>query len=470
MQNLKVRCSKIKKIEEIKSFTSLSKNYLQNLSDIDFKKLLRRINIISNDGKKQIKRTKRFLKNKRTPYGSKYKFPKTVLACRKKQNIILDTFAPERNLKWFPAKDRKDHKTIINIENFSFLDFPQQTLNTLVNLAKHENHDINAVINFNDEYILDIAPYIIWGIMYQSMFPFSKGGKMTNRIKAVLKAVGVQEFLGSTDIVIPKDISPLLIKQKNNFGEKQLLRRDFSCSTIEKTKNELTNKLNEWLKQANLSLTEDGEAQISGIVNEVLDNAERHGSDQTNNGNWAVAGVMQKKNDTDFYCYLAFVNTGKTIASTIKNADNPRIKKDLNNYIDKHAGLLKRYDRNALATLYALQDSVSCKTLKNNIEIKGGFGLMDTIEFVNILGFSSVDRIKPSICIISGDSCILFREKYHFCSSQKPRRQFFNNTNVVDNPPDDSYVFKLENSFPGTIITTRFVLDSNVTEKYNKAK
>ena len=40
MKNLNVRCSKMKKIEEIKSFTSLSKNYLQNLSDIDFKKLL----------------------------------------------------------------------------------------------------------------------------------------------------------------------------------------------------------------------------------------------------------------------------------------------------------------------------------------------------------------------------------------------------------------------------------------------
>lgn len=455
-----------KSIEAITSFTSLSSIYLRGLSEFDFKRLIKHLNQVSKVDRKQRKEIKRYLKNKRNPYGKTYRHPLSVIAGKKKKNIILDTFAPERQTRWIKPSERKENKSVINIQNFSFIDNPNYTLNTLINVAKHEIYDINAIINFNDDNILDIAPYMIWGIMNQSMFPFFVGGNMNHKIKAVLKAVGVQEFLGQTDVIIPQDVFPLLMKQKNDFGDKQLFRKNFSCSTIEKTKNELTSKINEWLRLTSLSLTPKGEAKLSGIVNEVLDNAERHGSESTNSGNWAVAGVMQKKDNTDYYCYLAFVNTGQTIATTINNADSSTIIDNLNDFVKKHSSIFKKYDANALSTLYALQDSVSSKT--NDLEVKGGFGLMDTIEFINILGFSSVDRIKPAICIISGDSCILFKDKYYCCSKTKPRVQFFNDENIVDRPPDDGYVFKLENSFPGTIITTRFVMDSSAVERYKK--
>lgn len=456
-------------IEDINSFTSLSQNYLKSLSDLEFKKLLKRFTLTNKAEKKQKKEIKRYLKNKRSPYGVANRFPVSIIAGTKKENIILNSFAPERINKWVKPRERVKRTESINITNFSFLDNPQGTLNDLVKIAKHECYDINATINFNDKDILDIAPYIIWGLMNQSMFPYFKGGIMDKKIKAILKSIGVQDFHGNTDVTIPNHISPLILKQKNEFGDKQLFRKDFSCSTIEKTKNELTNKINEWLKNANLYLSEHGEARLSGIINEVLNNAERHGSDNSLSGNWAVAGFMQKKED-NYFCHLAFVNTGKTIATTINNADNPKIKNDLNNYILKHSSMMKQYDKNALATLYAVQDAVSSKTISNNVEIKGGFGLMDTIEFINILGFSTIEKITPAIAIISGDSCVLFKDKYHCCCSEKPRRQFFNQDNSIQIPPDDKYVFRLENNFPGTIITTRFALDEKAIEKYRKSR
>lgn len=470
---MQLRSSMVKtriNIENISSFTSLSQKYLKSLSDIEFKKLLKRLILISKTEKKQKKEIKRHLKNKRSPYGIANRFPVSIIAGKKKENIILNSFAPERINKWITPRKRIKRTESINITNFSFLDNPQETLNNLVNIAKHECYDINATINFNDKDILDIAPYIIWGLMNQSMFPYFKGGIMDKKIKAILKSVGVQDFHGSTDVTIPNYISPLILKQKNDFGDKQLFRKNFSCSTIEKTKNELTNKINEWLKNANLYLSEHGEARLSGIINEVLNNAERHGSDSSLSGNWAVAGFMQKKED-NYFCHLAFVNTGKTIATTINNADNPKIRKDLNSYISKHSNIMKKYDKNTLATLYAVQDAVSSKTLNNNnIEIKGGFGLMDTIQFINILGFSTIEKITPSIAIISGSSCILFKDKYHCCCDNKPRIQFFNEDNSIQIPPDDKYVFRLENNFPGTIITTRFALDEKAIEKYKKAR
>lgn len=173
-------------IEDINSFTSLSQNYLKSLSDLEFKKLLKRFTLINKAEKKQKKEIKRYLKNKRSPYGVANRFPVSIIAGTKKENIILNSFAPERSNKWVKPRERVKRTESINITNFSFLDNPQGTLNDLVKIAKHECYDINATINFNDKDILDIAPYIIWGLMNQSMFPYFKGGIMDKKSRLSL--------------------------------------------------------------------------------------------------------------------------------------------------------------------------------------------------------------------------------------------------------------------------------------------
>ena len=49
-------------IEDINSFTSLSQNYLKSLSDLEFKKLLKRFTLINKAEKKQKKRNQKISK------------------------------------------------------------------------------------------------------------------------------------------------------------------------------------------------------------------------------------------------------------------------------------------------------------------------------------------------------------------------------------------------------------------------
>lgn len=90
---------------------------------------------------------------------------------------------------------------------------------------------------------------------------------------------------------------------------------------------------------------------------------------------------------------------------------------------------------------------------------------MDTVSFLNVLGHSTITEEKPAICIISGHSCVIFRDKYCDSSLDKPRTQYFNDENTKEKLPDSKYVFDLDNSFPGTIITTRFIIDKDAIER-----
>ena len=370
---------------------------------------------------------------------------------------------PEREKEWKDFKNRKS-KTI-NISNFSFFDNPNYTLNKLIEIAKCEYKCKNSIINFHDNDLLDISPFMIWGIMVQSMFPYFEGGKMSPVVKAVLKYVKIQDFSKHTYIPDSNLVSPLIIKQKKDFGELNFYRKNFLYSTIQDTEKELKDSINDWLHHGSCCLSELGETKVSGIVTEVLNNAERHGSKETNQGNWVVAGVMVKHAREKYKCFLSFVNTGDTISDNILNPDDENIRKKITSYIQRHAGKSSKISKATLATVYAMQDTISSKKKCDEGIGKGGYGLMDTVSFLNVLGHSTITEEKPAICIISGYSCVIFRDKYCDSGLDKPRTQYFNDENTKEKLPDSKYVFDLDNSFPGTIITTRFIIDKDAIER-----
>lgn len=69
------------------------------------------------------------------------------------------------------------------------------------------------------------------------------------------------------------------------------------------------------------------------------------------------------------------------------------------------------------------------------------------------------------MCILSGGAYILFDGRY---SLQKVRRGdellkiiAFNSENDLNVPPDREYVYPLEHSFPGTVVSIRLNLDES---------
>ena len=114
------------------------------------------------------------------------------------------------------------------------------------------------------------------------------------------------------------------------------------------------------------------------------------------------------------------------------------------------------------ARIYAVQDGV---TRTRTDEVKGGFGFMEIITMANNLGLrASRDEHTPRITIVSGDSCLMFKDQYHDGHEDPKsgkRTQYLNPTNSIDSLPDSDYLFRLPHSLPGTLISVRFALSES---------
>ena len=212
-----------------------------------------------------------------------------------------------------------------------------------------------------------------------------------------------------------------------------------------------------------MELTDGACSYLNKISTEILENAERHGDDRSEQGNWRLAGFMARRllpdQSESYDCHIAIVNLGITISDNMlsiktkkrQNDLDQKIKDDLNQYIKLHrqCGI----SRETLASLYAMQDGVSSLG-------EGGLGMMDMIEMVAKLGQTDDYKRKPAITIISGNSCIRFHDKYcSFKQNDDLRCQFLNANGSAETSPDLNYILDMEYSFPGTIVTMRFSLD-----------
>lgn len=89
--------------------------------------------------------------------------------------------------------------------------------------------------------------------------------------------------------------------------------------------------------------------------------------------------------------------------------------------------------------------------------------MMELVEAMNMFGKSAREEEQPKMTILSGTSCIMIRDLYRIPTRNDfgHRILAFNDKNSLEEPPNDSYVFKLPYKFPGTIVTLRFYLDPN---------
>ena len=452
----------LEKIYSYKKYTYLE---LISMSDIVFRLLRKKIKKRNKIklGSKKSNKIDRKLKNKRHPYGSSFVKRSTneLVRCMKPfhSSEILDSLNRKRDIKnWLHGNKRK--KTIndvMSINNFSFIDNPENTLEYFSKLAEYEPYVKELTINFSDDSVLDIAPYLLFGIIQKDMYPFISGGKIKSGITHVIEKLTLDKFMGIE--VEPHYINPNV----NALPLAYKPVRDQSCkiavTTLEVEVTRLIQKIDEWLSKLEhpMMLTDEGKVYVQTFSSEILDNAQRH-SIKDKEGNWYMAGFMEHRDDK-YSCCLSFVNTGEPIYRTIMNTENKDVAEDLHSYLNKH----KNINDSILATVFALQDG---STRQNYNGSKGGVGMMKMVKFVNEIG-ETEDDFKPVIAILTGNAYIKFSDDYRNVqnNSKGQHIQWFNDTQSADFPPDKKHAFLLKNYFPGTIITTRFLLDDKTLRK-----
>lgn len=451
-----------RKIPSYKKF-----NHIELLNMDDFSFQLLRKNLKQRNrlylGKNKALKIDRLLKNKRTPYGSPHiSRPRAELVRCMKQfhpSEILDTFNSNRNSKnWLSGNNRK--KVInrdIYISNFSFIDAPNQTLEYFYKLAEYEPYALKASISFADDQVLDIAPYLLFGLIQRDMYPFILNGRIKSGITNIIERLNLDKFMGIT--IEKHQYNPNIYALPLSYKPTRENLASTNVSTLEVEVTRLIQKIDEWLSKLNppMVLTDDGKSYVQIFSSEILDNAQRH-SIIGKEGNWAMAGFMEYREEK-YHCCLSFLNTGLPIYKTIIKTENSTVAEGLKQYINQH----KEVDKDILATVFALQDG---STRENYLGSKGGVGMMKMIKFINEIGETDED-LKPVISILTGNVCIRFTDKYRNIDNDSRSRniQWFNEKETPDLPPDKNYAFLLKKYFPGTIITTRFILDEKTLRK-----
>ena len=220
------------------------------------------------------------------------------------------------------------------------------------------------------------------------------------------------------------------------------------------------NKINEWLVNLEppMQLSEEGCVNVTTFAIEILENAQRH-SVKDEEGNWYMTAFMEYR-DNQYFCSLSFINTGIPIYESILSTSNPIVAKELHDYIAHHSNI----DKAILSTVYALQDGSTRQNYKGS---RGGIGMLRMVKFINEIGYTELVNEKPVIAIISGNVYIKFSDQYGNAVKKEDNRhyQWFNPSQDRSEKPDHNHAFLLKRTFPGTIITTRFMLDAESLSK-----
>lgn len=395
---------------------------------------------------------------------------KVVLARKYRANPILDAIYPERRRNWVGVLDRNPFARVtIDIPSLSFFRDPVDALQKLADIAAAEALFLDVRVNFTFDHCEDIGPILLMAEAWPAFLPVFSGGHMKDPVQKVIEAVGLgralkMKFPGLTDL---DGVFAMPIRRRRPSGSSVSETRDLDVQSREIVQDGVCDHIDEWLEicGSECALSDMGRSNLSATVGEILDNAERHSSYEDKDGSWSVAGVMSHRetdNGSEFRCLLTFLSIGATIAESLEATAPPAVKAQLDVLLSKlvrSAGATQA--RSTLLTLAAVQDGVT-RDPEAFVEDRGGTGLLDVVEFVQMLGAKLDGSTDAEIVLISGNSCISLRSPYMRGLRLQPdegRRIWFNKGNTTDEAPSLEHVRDLPFRVPGTIISVAFTLE-----------
>ncbi len=391
------------------------------------------------------------------------------LAKKFSSSPILDRLYPKRVSSWMKPSERlrRTKSVSVKLERFTFIDEPQKTLNSFRLLAEAETDASSAIIDFEDAFCVDIAPYVVLAEVWPSITKVFTGGKMNLPVQKVVEAVGLRRALGIQFRGGTRDTSGVWafqLRRRRPSKSSRHVDRELEPQKREEVADQFCDLVDEWLgahKEIPLELNEKGRYRFSSLITELLDNAERHSEPDSKDGSWSTAAFMARREEggeTVHRCYMAFLSVGASIAESLTTA-SARTRDDIDKYTASH--VRRGQSVKTLATLVALQDGIS-RDAKAEGADRGGIGFQEVLDFISTLGVLGREDRDPRMTIVSGSSCIKLRTPYLQGISTEvdgPRYLWCNAANSPDDPPDIDYVFDLDGHFSGTVVGVSFVLD-----------
>ena len=399
--------------------------------------------------------------------------PKDVLAFRYAPHPVLDALLPKRSGLWKPIlrRDRKAGPSTAAISQLSFLDDPAGTLGCLSEIIRLETFALGARLDFDFEYVEDIGPFLLMAEFWPHFAPvFNSGGTMYPPVQKVIAAVGLSHSLGMAfpGLKNLKDVWALPVQRRRETGRSRSSDRYLEPQTAEIAADRLVAEIDVWLNAAgtNAALTSMGRSNITSLVTELLDNAERHSSYEDRDGGWSLAAFMARRmidGEVRYMCHFAIISIGSTIFESMEATAPAELREKIEDFVTAMRMSKARQSRATLVTLAALQDGVT-RDERAFREGSGGYGFMHFVDSVNILGLSNRPELAPKIAILSGSSCIRMRHPYisgKRRGDEVARKLFFNPSNTLGEPADEAFVYDLPVHLPGTVISVGFTLDQD---------
>lgn len=216
--------------------------------------------------------------------------------------------------------------------------------------------------------------------------------------------------------------------------------------------------LNECLIRNSFELSETGVNDITGMIGEILSNAEDHSPFSSY---YVTANYTQINDSIENVglLNLSFLNFGYSIYEGFLET------KDVNftlfNELQKGCEILQMsspFSEENLFTLFALQDGVS--RLKFKDESRG----TGTMKFINCF-FSFGDyqntnkQQSPILSILSGNTQLICDNKYKPFIDDNKCYVSLNDHNDLSLPPNKSHLKNLKYKFPGTLLSVRAFLN-----------
>lgn len=237
------------------AFRRLTPALVQSLSEEDFARLCRMVrrrarrrqptDRHADDLVKRLKKRRFGADRLRRPSDLKRQNPRLPFA-KYRDNPILNSLHPRRSKLWIKpiGRTKREH---FSLENFSFVDEPNSTMKILSDIAAAECTALTARIDFADEKILDIGPYIVWGLMSKDMTPVLTGGHIAPSVMKVLEAFRLRRFMGMSKIKgieRIRDIWAFTLQERSSTTPTATPERAIGFS---KVADKFVDTINEWL-------------------------------------------------------------------------------------------------------------------------------------------------------------------------------------------------------------------------------
>lgn len=368
------------------------------------------------------------------------------------------------SLKMERTKIWKAQEDVKLPNNFSLTNNPDEVIMTIKRVASffQQDRDLTLRVSCKDVTDMDLSALIVLDVIIvkgmnyirRKGFSCTVGGDMPSNqeIFRLFTYSGLpkhlQAIIPSTNKAV-ETLDPFAAKDDTNLETHRIIEYYDKC-----------------LNHNGFKLNNKGKAYLSSLINEIVDNARIH------------SGLKKRFYCGGFYDHearrgqLAIISFGNSMYESLNGESTNLIIKE---QIKKHVHQQKQffsfnYNEEMSWTVFALQYKIS--RLNNSASPDRGTGTIKFIEAFSKIGRAS-NHDDPKMCLVSGNTHILFDGTYNLkdetVNGQKVKVIAFNKENSLKKKPDQNYVKKMAEKFPGVVINVEFYMDASHLDKF-KAK